>query len=68
MSFQDEFIKYKICLLTKAKPLSVKDLAQAVEMKPATVLKQIVDMRRKNMIALDSIEGTTPFYKALEVQ
>ena len=65
---QDEFIKYKICLLTKAKPLSVKDLAQAVEMKPATVLKQIVDMRRKNMIALDSIEGTTPFYKALEVQ
>jgi hypothetical protein len=37
-------------------------------MKPAAVLKQIVNMRRKNMIALDSIEGTTPLYKALEVE
>jgi coenzyme F420-reducing hydrogenase delta subunit len=65
---QDEFIRYKIQILTKAKPLSVKDLAQTMEMKPAAVLKQIVNMRRKNMIALDSIEGTTPLYKALEVQ
>jgi hypothetical protein len=65
---QDEFIRYKIHLLTKTKPLSVKDLAQTMEMKPAAVLKQIVNMRRKNMIALDSVEGTTPLYKALEVQ
>lgn len=65
---QDEFIRHKICLLTKTKPLSVKDLAQTLEMKPAAVLKQIVNMRRKNMIALDNIEGTTPLYKALEGQ
>jgi coenzyme F420-reducing hydrogenase delta subunit len=65
---QDEFIRHKIHILTKTKPLSVKDLAQTMEMKPAAVLKQIVNMRRKNMIALDSIEGTTPLYKALEVQ
>jgi len=25
-------------------------------------------MRRRNMIALDHVEGTTPFYKALEVE
>jgi len=65
---QDEFIRHKIYLLTKAKPLSVKDLAQVTEMKPAAVLKQIVNMRRKNMIALDSVEGTTPLYKALGAQ
>jgi predicted Rossmann fold nucleotide-binding protein DprA/Smf involved in DNA uptake len=65
---QDEFIRNKIYLLTKAKPLSVKDLAQVTEMKPAAVLKQIVNMRRKNMIALDSVEGTTPLYKALGAQ
>jgi len=65
---EDEFIRYKIHLLTKTKPLSVKDLAEVTEMKPAAVLKQIVNMRRKNMIALDSIEGTTPLYKALEVE
>ena len=65
---EDEFIRYKIHLLTKTKPLSVKALAEVTEMKPAAVLKQIVNMRRKNMIALDSIEGTTPLYKALEVE
>jgi hypothetical protein len=37
-------------------------------MKPAAMLEQIVDMRRRNMIALDHIEGTTPFYRALEVE
>jgi len=65
---EDEFIRYKIHVLTKTNPLSVKALAEVTEMKPAAVLKQIVNMRRKNMIALDSIEGTTPLYKALEVE
>lgn len=65
---ESEFVQHKIHVLTKTKPLSVKTLAEAVEMKPATVLKQIVDMRRRNMIALDHVEGTTPFYKALEVK
>jgi F420-non-reducing hydrogenase iron-sulfur subunit len=65
---EDEFIRYKIHLLTKTKPLSVKALADVTEMKPAAVLKQIVNMRRKNMIALDSIQGTTPLYRALEVE
>ena len=67
-SVEDEFVRYKIHLLTTAEPLPVKALAEAVEMKPAAVLKQIVAMRRRNMIALDHIEGTTPFYKALEVE
>ncbi len=63
---QDEFVRHKIALLTKTKPLSVKDLAQILEMKPAAVLKQIVNMRRRNMVTLDTIEGTTPLYRALE--
>jgi len=63
-----EFIRQKIHLLTSAKPLSVKALSETIELKPADVLKQIVDMRRRNMITLDHIEGTTPFYKALEVE
>jgi F420-non-reducing hydrogenase iron-sulfur subunit len=65
---EEEFIRHKIHVLTRGKPLSVKALAEITEMKPAAVLKQIVEMRRKNMIALDSIEGTTPFYRALEVE
>jgi coenzyme F420-reducing hydrogenase delta subunit/predicted transcriptional regulator len=62
-----EFIRHKIHLLTKAEPLPVKTLAEAVDMKPGAVLRQIVAMRRRNMITLDHVEGTTPFYKALEV-
>ena len=65
---KEEFIRHKFYLLTKTKPLSVKDLAKTVEMKPSDVLRQIVDMRRRNMLALDHVEGTTPFYKALEVK
>jgi coenzyme F420-reducing hydrogenase delta subunit len=63
-----EYVRHKIHLLTRAQPLSVRALAGAVEMKPAEVLDQIVAMRRRNMIALDHVEGTTPFYKALEVK
>ena len=63
-----EFVRHKIHRLTRVQPLPVKTLAEVTHMKPAVVLKQIVDMRRKNMIALDHIQGTTPFYKALEVE
>jgi F420-non-reducing hydrogenase iron-sulfur subunit len=63
-----EFVRHKIHLLTKAKPLSVKALAEQVDLKPSDVLCHIVEMRRKNMIALDHVEGTTPIYKALEVK
>lgn len=63
-----EFIRHKILLLARKKPFSVKELAKVLNMKPAFVLRHIVNMRRKGMIALDSVEGTTPLYKALEVQ
>lgn len=63
-----EFVRHKIYLLAKAKPLSVKALAEQVNMKPSDVLCHIVEMRRKNMIALDHVDGTSPIYKALEVK
>lgn len=65
---REEFIRHKIYVLTKTKALSVKALAEAIEVKPSAVLRQIVNIRRKGMIALDRVEGTTPLYKALEVK
>ncbi len=65
---KEEYIRHKIHVLTKQNPLSVKELAVAVNEKPAYVLCHIVDMRRKGMIALDHAEENTPLYKALEVQ
>jgi predicted transcriptional regulator len=63
-----EFIRQKIHLLTRIQPLSVKALAEATGLDPAAVLRQIVDMRRRNMIAVDHIEGQTPLFAALEVE
>jgi F420-non-reducing hydrogenase iron-sulfur subunit len=63
-----EYIRHKIHLLTRQKPMSVKEIAAIIQIKPASVLRHIVDMRRKGMIALDRIEETTPLYKALEAQ
>ena len=63
-----EYIRQKIHLITRKKPLSITDIASTVHMKPAEVLGEIVEMRRKNMIAVDSIKDQTPLYKALEVE
>ncbi|MEM3627808.1 MAG: hydrogenase iron-sulfur subunit [Candidatus Bathyarchaeia archaeon] len=65
---KEEFLRHKIHLLTKTKPLSVKELAKALGVKPADVLKQIVNMRRKNMITIERFMETTPLYRALEVK
>lgn len=65
---REEFIRHKIHLLIKQKPLSVKQLAVVINMKPALILRHIVDMRKKGMVALDCVKETTPIYKALEVQ
>ena len=62
---ESEFIRQKIYLLTWAEPLSVKALAEATDLAPASVLKQVVNMRRRNMIAVDRVKGTTPLYRAL---
>lgn len=63
-----EFVRHRIHLLTKEKPMSVKEIAAIVNMKPAVVLRHIVNIRRKGMITLDHVEKTTPLYKALEVR
>jgi coenzyme F420-reducing hydrogenase delta subunit len=63
-----EFIRQKIHLLTRIQPLSVKALSEATGLNPMAVLRQIVDMRRRNMITVDHIEGQTPLFAALEVE
>ena len=45
-----EFIRQKMHLLTKEKPMSVKEIAAIVDMDPALVLRQIVSMRMKGMM------------------
>lgn len=64
---EDEFVRHKIHFLIRNVAMSVRDLAKAVGLEPSEVLDHIVEMRRKNMLAVDHIEGATPLYRALEV-
>jgi len=64
---REEYTRYKIHQLTRSGSLSVKELAKEIGITPDEVLKQIVEMRRKNMIQFDCLEGQTPLYKALKV-
>jgi F420-non-reducing hydrogenase iron-sulfur subunit len=63
-----EFIRHKILFLARKKPFSVRELAEVLNIKPAVVLRHILNMRRKGMIALANIDGATPLYEALEVR
>jgi coenzyme F420-reducing hydrogenase delta subunit/predicted transcriptional regulator len=63
-----EYIRNRIYLLAKNEPLSVKEMAKRLDLDPAEVLRHIVIMRRRGLIALDRIEGRSPFYTALEVK
>lgn len=66
-TLEAEFVRHRIHQLTMEKPMSVKEIAAVTSMEPSQTLYHIVNMRRKNMIALDHVKGTTPLYKALEV-
>jgi F420-non-reducing hydrogenase iron-sulfur subunit len=60
-----EFMRHKIYLLTVETPMSVKEIATITNMKPDQVLRHVVNMRRKGMIALDHLDGATPLYRGL---
>lgn len=61
-----EYLRYLIYLKVKNKSLSVKEISKLLDMDTQKVLRHIVVMRRKGMLAVDRVEGTTPMYKALE--
>ena len=60
-----EFNRKRILHRTRDKPLSVKDLAEKMNIQTKEVLWHIVSLRRNNFIELTSIEDRTPYYKAV---
>jgi DNA-binding transcriptional ArsR family regulator len=63
----DEYTRNRIMHLIKDKPESVKELARLLDLDPPTVLRHIVIMKHKGLIEMERIEGTSPLYKAMEV-
>jgi len=62
-----EYARNRIYLWVKEEPLSVKELSKRLDLDPKTVLRHIVVMRRRGLITVDRVEGTSPLYTALEV-
>lgn len=62
---KEDYERNLILQLTKTNPLSVKELAEEIGAPPQEILKQVVVLRSRNLIGMDSIEGPTPKYKAL---
>lgn len=66
-SIDAEYVRSRIHLLVKNKPMSVEGLAKQLGLDPKNVLRHIVVMRRRGVVTVDKIERTTPLYTALEV-
>jgi hypothetical protein len=62
-----EFVRHAILEGARAVPLCCKDLADRIGVDPARVLREIVVLRRKNLLDVASIEGTTPLYRTAGV-
>jgi coenzyme F420-reducing hydrogenase delta subunit len=62
-----EYIRNKIYFMARKEPISVKELSKRLDLNPQAVLRHIVVMRRRGMVAVNQVEGTTPRYVSLEV-
>jgi coenzyme F420-reducing hydrogenase delta subunit len=62
-----EYVRNRIYLLLKDKPMSVKEISDSLDLDSEKVLRHIVIMKRKGLIVLDRIEGTSPLYTGLEL-
>ena len=67
-SVKEEHLRSRIYLLTKDKSMSVKELAKHLGVDTRVVLHHIVVLRRKGLLAMDRIEGSSPLYVALEAR
>lgn len=66
-SIDEEYVRSRIRLLVKDRPMSVEGLARHLGLDPKKVLRHIVVLRHRGLVALDKIEREDPLYIALEV-
>ena len=62
--FRAEYLRCRILEVIRDEPLSVKEIAQRLGRSPGEVLREVVELRRKNLLGIEKIEDRTPLYKA----
>jgi len=63
--FRSEYIRSRILEVTRQEALSVKQIAETLGKKPGDILREVVELRRKNLLAIDIIQERTPLYRAV---
>jgi len=58
----DEVAISKILSLLEEKPLSVKEISERVGQPPPRALRYVLGLRRKGLVGLDRVEGSSPLY------
>ena len=58
-----EFLRHQILERARAQPVSCRALAERIGVDPAVVLREIVVLRRKNLLEVAAVEGQTPLYR-----
>ena len=67
-SIDAEYARSRIRLLVKDKPMSIEGVARHLGLDPKIVLRHIVVLRQRGLVALHRVEGEDPLYIALEVK
>ncbi len=62
--FRHEYLRCRIVECTTGQMRSVKELAELLGLDPKEVLKEVVELRRKNLLNIETIKDRTPLYKA----
>jgi heterodisulfide reductase subunit A len=60
-----EFTRNRILNMTKEQPKSVLEMAKELDENPKDILRQIIALRRKGLVELKEIQGTSPVYIAV---
>jgi F420-non-reducing hydrogenase iron-sulfur subunit len=64
-AMEAEYTRNQILIQTTGNPMSVKEIAVAIDVPPPNVLNHVVRLRQKNLLTLDHIDGQTLKYKAM---
>jgi len=63
--FRTEFLRARILEAARSQALSVKQIAEKIGKTPAETLREVVELRRKNLVVIEKIDDRTPLYRSV---
>jgi hypothetical protein len=63
--FQAEYLRCRILETAREQALSVKQIAELLGEPSAKTLREVVELRRKNLMVLEKVDDRTPLYRAV---